>query len=277
MVHRPRLAIGHRAGDPTALLPVFGGDGYVAVDWTVGPDVPRERLAGDWSALASRCAAYGMDLEIRIHTAPVTVFDVAQPDQGGRADAARRLHRLIEDAATLNAGFITTHVAGVQTMMGGDVDIDAAAEELAALNRLARDRGIVLSVENLKSGPTADIATIAALVEATGVAVTFDVGHATSSRPVRLGETTVPEMVQMVGESIVAAHIYEGEDATHLAPEDLSIIGNALEVLAFTPCGWWVVELFDMSDVEATRTLLKGFLDIPIFAQEHRRDRTKST
>ena len=90
--------------------------------------------------------------------------------------------------------------------------------------------------------------------------ITFDVGHAVSSRCVIDGELTALDFLQMVAPRLVEVHVYERELDRHYPPSDMTVLGPVIDFLVKTNCRWWTVELDDYAEALATRELLLDYL-----------------
>ena len=141
-----------------------------------------------------------------------------------------------------------------------EVDNKKAVENLSRLVDYAGGLNITVCLENLRRGPTSQPENITAWAEKSGAMITFDVGHAVSSRCVLDGELTALDFLQMVAPRLVEAHVYERELDRHYPPSDMTGLGPVIDFLVKTNCRWWTVELDDYAEALATRELLLDYL-----------------
>jgi sugar phosphate isomerase/epimerase len=175
----------------------------------------------------------------------------------GRADRAMRLHRDALDAVQgYGEQVITLHI-GVKP----DASIDAGrvVEHLAHLVAYGRERGITVSIENLRRGPASHPETIAAWANEAGAMITLDVGHAVSNERVINGEFTVADVIVMFEDRLIEVHLYETESDRHYAPHDMRILGPIVDRLRETGCAWWTIELDAYADILRTRRLVQEY------------------
>lgn len=133
-------------------------------------------------------------------------------------------------------------------------------DHLSHLVERGHQLGITVCLENLRRGPTSDPDTVVEWAEASGAAITMDVGHAVSSRRVQEGVLSALDFVDAFSARLVEVHMYEQERDRHYPPTDLSILGPVLDRLLETACSWWTIELDDYAEALATRTLLLDYL-----------------
>ena len=95
---------------------------------------------------------------------------------------------------------------------------------------------MTICLENLKQGWTSEPEILAELAEYSGAAITFDVGHARGSAPLREGRVTLEEYIRPFANRIKNMHVYELEnlEGRHVEPTDLDGIGPNLPFLPGT-------------------------------------------
>lgn len=195
-------------------------------------------------------------LDLRFHF-PLAGYDFSARD----AEEARRgflgAISAVDGIAEVGGRFLTVHLP-----IGFDEShcrLPGARHHLTELTAYAAEKNVTVCLENLRWGVTSEPDAFMGLVEAAGCAVTLDVGHANSSDVAARGFSSVA-FAELVAPLVRNAHVYEREEPHHHCPENLDRIGGTLEALLNSACDWWVIELFDRSEVASTRKLLQGFL-----------------
>lgn len=174
------------------------------------------------------------------------------------AEQALSLHLKSIDAMTgLGEQVMTVHV-GLLPDIG--LDHNRVIQNLCRLVDYATKRGITISLENLRFGPTSNPETMLKWSEESGTSITLDVGHAVSCDRVRKGELSVTQIVEMFRHKLEEVHFYEYETDTHHAPKDMSILGPIVDSLLETECRWWTIELYSYDDVLNTRNMISKYL-----------------
>lgn len=178
--------------------------------------------------------------------------------QAEQAEQAMQVHFAALDAL-LGRGeqVITVHIG-----VNKSIRLDPAriVENLARLVDYGQQRGIIVSLENLKQGLTSKPETVLKWAEVSGASITLDVGHALSSSVVKNGDMTVHEIIDLFAPRLMEAHVYEKELDRHYAPEDMQILGPVVDRLLETKCAWWTIELDDFEDILRTRRLLGEYM-----------------
>lgn len=174
------------------------------------------------------------------------------------AEQALSLHMKHIDAMVgLGDQVMTVHVGLVRDI---GLDHNHVIENLRRLVDYAVKRGITISLENLRFGPTSNPETMLKWSKESGSAITLDVGHAVSCDRVRKGELSVTQIVEMFRHTLEEVHFYEYETDIHHAPKDMSILGPIVDALLETECRWWTIELNSYDDVLNTRNLINKYL-----------------
>lgn len=194
---------------------------------------------------------------VRYHC-PFGKHELAHRDQPQAREALEHFIDTVDAVAAAGGTHVTVHM-GLNSAVHGALDIERAVRSLSTLVKHGQRRGVEVCLENLRTGITSDPDTFLRVIEASGARATFDIGHAASSPVAEFGFGAA-DFARLVRPYIANAHIYEREGPGHIAPEDLSLIGEALTVLLDSPCDWWVVELTDHDEVRHTFQLLDTFL-----------------
>ncbi len=173
---------------------------------------------------------------------------------------AMALHKQMIEAVgeTYPQTCITCHIG-----LGPDCRIDKnrVADNLSILVQRARELGLTLTIENLKSGVSSDPFQILEWANAADAAITMDLGHALSSCQVRQGTIDIDKIIDLFSPRLVEAHYYERETTDHHRPEDMHILGPVVDhLLAATQCRWWTIELETHEDILHTRQIALDYL-----------------
>lgn len=193
--------------------------------------------------------------------APYTDLELGHRDPEHAAAALRILRDYVDAAAELGAHHANVHVG----TFGPDPDElshETILRNVSSLLEHGARRGIRITVENLRGGPTSDPDSFAAILRATGAPVTFDLGHAAGCPWVQDGRGTVVDFLRSVPTPILASHVYLVEkDDTHFAPQTAAEMGPALGALTAAGCDFWVLELHGRDQLEQTRRVVDQYLD----------------
>ena len=141
------------------------------------------------------------------------------------------------------------------------LDLVRAVTNLSRLVERGRELGITVCLENLRRGPTSDPETVVEWARKSGAMITLDVGHAVSCQRAQDGELTPLDFVDAFADRLREAHMYERETDRHHAPQDMIVLGPIVDGLMDTQCRWWTIELDDLDEALATRTLLVDALE----------------
>ncbi len=155
---------------------------------------------------------------------------------------------------------LTLHV-GANSIPMEELHWERTVANLTELAGAADAAGGRLCLENLKWGWASDLERFRALVDRSGVMVTFDAGHARSSPQVREGHVSLREWAEALAPWIVHIHLYAYEDwdtGVHISPRSWDELAEAY--MALKPLGvrGWVLELADLKALERTRTVLES-------------------
>ena len=192
--------------------------------------------------------------------APYTDLEIGHRDAEYAEAAVRVLQRYVDAAADLSAHHINLHV-GSFAPEPEELSRETLVRNLVGLMNYAAKRGTVVTVENLRHGPTSDPETFAALLRQTGAPVTFDLGHAHGSAWVQDGRGSVADFLKSIPTPILAGHLYFTErNDSHFAPTDVDDIAAALNGLWEAGCDFWVLELHTRETLEQTRIVVDQYL-----------------
>ncbi|MEJ2559476.1 MAG: TIM barrel protein [Anaerolineae bacterium] len=174
------------------------------------------------------------------------------------AEAGMRIHvSALEAICGRGEQVITFHVGLTQQ---DQIDPARVVENLSRLVEYARGLGIVVCLENLRTGPSSTPQNVVDWAQEAGAMITFDVGHAVSCRSVQSGELALLDFLEMVADRLWQVHIYEREMDRHYPPRDMTLLGPIVQRLLITHCTWWTIELDVETEALATRTLLLDYL-----------------
>jgi sugar phosphate isomerase/epimerase len=192
--------------------------------------------------------------------APYTDLEIGHRDPGHAAAACRIMQDYVDAAADLSAHHVNIHV-GTFAPEPEEICHDTLVRNLTILMEHARRRGVPLTVENLRGGPSSDPESFAALLRQTGAPVTFDLGHARGCPWVQEGRGSVVDFLRAIPTPILASHLYFIErDDTHFAPQSLEDLAPALDALGERGCDFWVLELHSLKTLEQTRRIVDEYL-----------------
>jgi sugar phosphate isomerase/epimerase len=230
--------------------------GYDGVEWAWDGwrlMLPRERRMRHLSALrdvASVSSAH----------APYADIELGHPDPHHARAAVTILTDYLEAATDLGAHHLNLH-AGSFAPAPEEFSRDNLLGGLATLMERAARLGTAVTLENLRHGPTGDPESFAAILRASGIPATFDLGHAHGSAWVRSGQGSVADFVRAIPTPILAAHVYFSEvDDRHLVPSGINDIAGALDALRIAGCSFWVLELHAPEPLEQTRKVVEDYL-----------------
>jgi len=192
--------------------------------------------------------------------APYTDLEIGHRDTEHAAAACRILQDYVNAAAELGAHHVNIHV-GTFAPHPEELCHDTLVRNLTILMNHARRRGVPLTVENLRGGPSSNPESFAALLRQTGVPVTFDVGHARGCPWVQEGRGSVVDFLRAIPTPILASHLYFVErDDTHYAPQTVEDMAPTLDALTEAACDFWVLELHTLEALEQTRRVVDQYL-----------------
>jgi sugar phosphate isomerase/epimerase len=174
------------------------------------------------------------------------------------AEDAMQFHfKALEAICNVDEKMVTVHV-GLDPAT--PLDHHRAVLNLTRLVRYGEKMGVAVSLENLRTGPTANPQTLLDWARRSNARITLDIGHAVSSPCVDRKEISVEQIVGLAAGRLVEVHFYESETDRHWAPQNMDILGPVVDELICTDCRWWTIELEDLQDVIRTRQLLAAYL-----------------
>lgn len=228
---------------------------YGGVEWYL--DLLRLPVAPTARAkLFDRMRGDGMGA--RFH-APAADMELGHRDPAVAEASLRYLLMYIEFLAEMAQTTLTVHV-GSRAIQMELLQWERTLDHLRRAAEAGRSLGVTVCLENLKGGWTSDPHRLLAMAEATGSAITFDLGHAGASPFVREGGT-LEAFHAVVGKRIANVHVYEIEtpDGRHLPLEDTAGCGPTLDALLAGGHRTWVLELSTRDDLEQTRRALQAY------------------
>jgi sugar phosphate isomerase/epimerase len=230
--------------------------GYDGVEWSLDGwrlMLPRERRRQTLERLRTASPVCSLH-------APYTDLELGHRDSEHAAAALRILKDYVDAAADLGAHHVNVHV-GSFAPDAGELSQETILQNVTALLEHGARRGVPITLENLRGGPTSDPDSFAAILRATGAPVTFDLGHAAGCSWVQAGRGTVADFLRSVPTSILASHVYlVEEDDTHFAPQSAAEMMPALDALTAAACDFWVLELHAKDRLEQTRRVVDQYL-----------------
>jgi len=255
---RPRLLFCHApfAKDLPRLREYRVGRGYAGVEWNLDgwrlmrTAAPRAALLAELSSAAPLCSLH----------APYTDLEIGHPDPAQARAAVELLKPYLDAAAELPAHHVNLHT-GSYAPAPHEWSRDSSLRSLEALMEYAARRGVALTLENLRDGPSADPGILAELLRASGIPLNFDLGHAQGSRWVRAGRGSVADVLRSLPAPVRAAHVYWREDrGAHHPPRQVADLAGALDLLGERGCDFWVLELHSLEALERTRRVVEDYL-----------------
>jgi len=202
-------------------IEVFCGSGHFSY---ASPQTVRE--------LAGRLAEYGIQLASlhapternsgagRSGGAPISISD---PERIRRVDAMDEVKRALEVAETIPFRYLIQHMA-TSRQPADPRALDAAFSSLEHLVLFAKQRGVVIAIENTPNefGSPESLAQFVKETRLNDLRFCFDLGHA------HIGEG-VAASFELMRDRIVTAHVHDnhGETDDHLLPFDGAIDWDA--------------------------------------------------
>jgi sugar phosphate isomerase/epimerase len=230
--------------------------GYDGVEWNLEnwrlmrTRAPRASLFASLAAASPLCSLH----------APYADLELGHPDPEQARAAAKLLEPYVDAAAELSAHHLNLHT-GSYIPAADEWSRDNTLRGLEGLMAHAARRGVPLTLENLRDGPTSDPGILADLLRNTGIGLNFDLGHAHGSTWVRSGRGSVADVLGSLPAPVLAAHVYWSEiHGAHHAPRAVEDIAEALDALQARSCDFWVLELHSRDALERTRSVVRDYL-----------------
>jgi sugar phosphate isomerase/epimerase len=161
--------------------------------------------------------------------------------------------QMFDIMAGLGEMVVTVHV-GLNPQI--ELCSQKAVDNLCRLVDAAGERGITVSLENLRRGLTSNPHIVLDWAKRSGSAITLDLGHVLSSDFTQNGGPDILEVIRMFKSRLVEVHFYEKETDRHYPPGDMTILGPVVDALLKTECNWWTIELVDPGEIELCRKLI---------------------
>lgn len=229
---------------------------YDGVEWNLDgwrvmhPRAARAQMLQNFRAVATLSSLH----------APYTDLEIAHPEAEHARAATEILKDYVDFTAELGAHHLNLHAC---SWAPGPTEWsrDNLLRSLEALLTRAAAQSVTLALENLRDGPMSEPDTLVAILGASGIGVTFDVGHANGSAWVRTGQGSAEDVLRALPTPIVAAHVYLVENGgAHQAPETAADLAGPLQVLRERDCDFWVLELHTVARLAQTRRVVDDYL-----------------
>jgi len=195
----------------------------------------------------------------RFH-APCADVELGHADPEIRDSSLRYLQLYLRSISALGGREVTVHLAS-RSIDTTELSLSGAEDALHSLVVYGEGLGVVVCLENLKHGWTADPELFNRLLRQSGACATFDLGHARASACVKTGTLTCAQFARAIEAPIMNAHVYEIEtpEGRHEAPADLTNLAGALDTLLELGCNWFVAELPTRQETQAAGELLRRY------------------
>lgn len=254
----PKLLLCHFpfGKDPEAIREYVGAHRYDGVEWgldswrMMAAHRRRQQMLDQMRRAAPLCSLH----------APYTDLEIGHRDAEYADAAVRVLQGYVDAAADMGAHHVNLHV-GSFAPDPEELSWDTMVRNLTRLMNHAARRRTMVTVENLRHGPTGDPETFAALLRETGAPVTFDLGHAHGSAWVQSGRGSVADFLKSLPAPILAGHLYFTErNDSHVPPASVGDIAAAMDALCEAGCDFWILELHTRETLEQTRRIVDQYL-----------------
>ncbi|MFH1624675.1 MAG: TIM barrel protein [Pseudomonadota bacterium] len=234
--------------------------GFDGVDWSFDSDRMPFNNESRSQFFSQIRRLRGHQIEVRFHT-PFRNAEIGHRDHR-IARRAMELHlETLGLIAKVKGQFLTLHV-GLGNIADEEVCFKRVQENLKALNALAITRGITITLENLRHGPTSIPEQWIELLKEARIPATFDFGHAKACDAVTKGLWNPLAILNLVKERLIHAHIYKEENGKeHLPPKTIGDLGiDLLDALMETSCRWWVIELRERKVALDVKKMLEAYI-----------------
>jgi len=256
----PKLACCNFLSDPAELKKFALHHGFDGIDWSFTLETLPENPGAERKLFEA--VSELAPLEVRYHCA-CNRTDLGHIDDMKALQAGDILRRICRLVSELGGCFLTIHV-GLGRNSTFKLSWDRTLKGLADLNRLARNLGVRLCLENLAWGWTSRPDLYEKLLRKADLGATMDIGHAKASPTVISGQFTFADFIRPHAARFLNAHIYHQEDGDrHLPPLDEADLEERLRLLIRLPqCDWWVLELREEAPMLQTLTVVRRFLNL---------------
>jgi sugar phosphate isomerase/epimerase len=255
---QPILAICNFFSDPNDLKAFALEHGFGGVDWSFQleaiPSTPAEESlwVKDISLLSP--------LEVRYHC-PFYQLDLGHDVPQETKKAALVFQRILRLVSKVKGKFLTIHI-GLGHDSTEPLSWEGTIDNLRSLVHYGAQRGVQVCLENLAWGWTSKPQLFEKLIRGSGVAVTFDIGHARCCESVRSHYYSAEDFVTPHADRVFNAHVYHEEipGMGHLPPERLENMAARLGILRDIGCPWWTLEVRDEKGVLQTKRIVDDYL-----------------
>ncbi|MBW2566997.1 MAG: sugar phosphate isomerase/epimerase [Deltaproteobacteria bacterium] len=254
---RPKLAMCNIFSHPQKLVQFAREHGFSGIDWSFDaltlPETPAEESM--WVKQFSRLGS----LEIRYHC-PFYKVDLGHHDPWKAEAAGAFFRRIIRLVSKAQGKYLTVHI-GLGRDSTQPLSWEATTENLARLVQYGSDRGVKICLENLASGWTSRPDIFEKLVRRSGVAVTFDIGHAHACESITSQHYAVEDFVAPHTDRVFNAHVYHTEVSGrgHAPPDRLEDIEDRLSILQRIGCNWWTLEVREVEGLLQTKRIVEEY------------------
>lgn len=254
----PKLVLCNFISDPLELRSLALEQGFSGIDWSFDlaalPDSPADEAR--WMDVISTLAP----LEIRYHC-PFYRLDLGHDDPEEAAHAAHIFRHITRLVSKVNGRFLTVHI-GLGHDSTQPLSWDVTISNLRNLVYYGASKGVTVCLENLAWGWTSKPNLFEKLVRGSGVAVTFDIGHAHACDTIRSHYFSPWDFISPHKDCLRNAHIYHTErpGQGHVPPRKLSDIRDRLDMLCKTRCNWWVLEVRERDGLLQTKQIVDEYL-----------------
>lgn len=183
-------------------------------------------------------------------------YEIGDADPAAARRALERHMAMVDAVSEYTDAVITCHIGLTR---GRPISSKHAVANLTVLVDYATAHGVTISLENLKQGPTSTPERHVRWASMAGAKITLDLGHALSSDAAR--QVRIEAYIDKVADRLVEVHFYEKETDRHYAPTDMEILGPVVDRLVQTNCRWWTIELENLVEMKATRSMALNYLE----------------
>ena len=255
----PKIILTSRAtgGDFKAAARAATELGFAGIDWNL--DYFRIAAASNARQLFLD-AAQGTGLPSGFH-GPCHDTELGHEDPLIASTAVQYLKMYIDFVRPFADTHMTLHI-GSRSISMDEMSWDNACSGLREVTQYGLERGVTVCLENLKQGWMSEPERLAELAKYSGAAITFDIGHARGSAPLREGRMTLDTYIRPFADKIKNLHVYEIEtlEGKHMEPTNLDGIGAFLKWALARGITWWVIELDEYDAMLRVKQLLDAAL-----------------
>jgi sugar phosphate isomerase/epimerase len=263
---KPQLAVCNFFSDIEKLRDFAVEHGFSGIDWSFDtdaiPSTPEEESA--WVETVSALLPF----EVRFHC-PFYQVDLGHEDPRESKRAEALFHHIIRLVSKVGGKYLTIHI-GLGHDSTEPLSWEGTMDNLRGLAQFGAERGVKICLENLAWGWTSRPNLFEKLVRGSGVAVTFDIGHAHACESVRSHQYAIEDFVTPNAGRVLNAHVYHTEVSGlgHKPPDRLEDIQERLALLQKTGCTWWVAEVREEKGLLQTKRIMDEYLKQPQYESE---------